>query len=135
MIRVQVVSAHPIVSTALCNLIRGEADLAVVGVSGGGEAAITIAVDRKPDVILLDTHTVPGQKGLDTAARLARLVPTARVLFLTSAIGQNPLVEAIKAGEVEYVLKQWTPDELLAKIRALYAGSVSQDGEAASDLA
>jgi two-component system chemotaxis response regulator CheY len=87
----------------------------VVGEAGDGEAALVAYRDVQPDLVTLDI-TMPEKDGLATLRELIDHDPTARVV-ICSALGQETKVlEAIKAGAKDFVVKPFERDRLLGAI-------------------
>lgn len=78
-----------------------------------------------PDAILLDMNFAPGERtgreGLDWLGRLRVAVPTASVVLMTAFGGVSLAVEALKNGAVDFVLKPWQNDKLVATLSAAVA--------------
>jgi AmiR/NasT family two-component response regulator len=86
----------------------------VVGEAGDGERAIELATELRPDVVVMDVK-MPKLDGISAAERLSR-DNIAPVVLLT-AFSQKELVEqAAKAGALAYVVKPFTPSDLLPAI-------------------
>jgi len=78
-----------------------------------------------PDAILLDMNFAPGERtgheGLDWLGRLRQSLPTASVVLMTAFGGVSLAVEALKNGAVDFVLKPWQNDKLVATMSAAVA--------------
>jgi two-component system, response regulator PdtaR len=86
----------------------------VVGEAGDGETAVTLATELKPDLVVMDVK-MPKLDGISAAERLAKN-HIAPVVLLT-AFSQKELVErASEAGAMAYVVKPFTPNDLLPAI-------------------
>lgn len=86
----------------------------VVGEAGDGERAIELATELRPDVVVMDVK-MPKLDGISAAERLSK-DNIAPVVLLT-AFSQKELVEqAAKAGALAYVVKPFTPSDLLPAI-------------------
>jgi two-component system, OmpR family, KDP operon response regulator KdpE len=81
-----------------------------------GESAITLAADRRPDVVILDLG-LPDLDGLDVLRQL-RAFSDVPVIVLTARDEQSEKVRSLDAGADDYVTKPFDPEELLARIRA-----------------
>ncbi|HET6178781.1 MAG TPA: response regulator transcription factor [Candidatus Sulfotelmatobacter sp.] len=96
-------------------------DLQVVGEASDGLEAVEKAQELRPDLILLDIG-LPGLSGIEVEKRLCRLVPSARILFLS----QNNDAELVRAvlgnGARGYVLKVNAGKELLLAIKVILRG-------------
>ena len=89
-----------------------------------------------PDAILLDMNFAPGERtgreGLDWLGRLRVAVPSASVVLMTAFGGVSLAVEALKNGAVDFVLKPWQNDKLVATMSAAVA--LSQARSRAAEL-
>ncbi|WP_298228462.1 response regulator [Gryllotalpicola sp.] len=107
----------------------------VVGEAGDGETAVALATELKPDLVIMDVR-MPRMDGIEAADRLAKN-HVAPVVLLT-AFSQKDLVErASEAGALAYVVKPFTPNDLLPAIEialARYAQIIALEAEV-SDLA
>src|SRR5438034_9545181 len=86
-------------------------------VTGDGEAAIASARGRKPDLIVLDLG-LPGRDGLDVTRELRRWsnVP---IVMLTARGDEPDRIVGLELGADDYVVKPFSPKELVARIRAV----------------
>lgn len=91
-----------------------EAGFDVVGEAGDGETAVALAVELKPDVVVMDVK-MPIMDGITAAEKIAK-EHAAPVVMLT-AFSQTELVErASDAGAMAYVIKPFTPADLLPAV-------------------
>ena len=93
-----------------------------VTATGNGEDALRVAQAEQPDLILLDVR-MPRMTGYETCRQLKEQPLTRRipVVFL-SAKGQEAEVNAgLELGAVEYIVKPFSPDDLLKRIKAILA--------------
>jgi len=97
-----------------------------------GAAGLDRAVAEKPDLILLDVM-MPKLDGFALCAELRRLAITTPVLMLTAKGRVNDRVNGLDAGADDYLVKPFSTDELLARIRALLRRS-GKSGKAAGEL-
>jgi len=123
-IRILVVEDQTVVREGIVAILSFQPDLEVVGEAQDGIQAVEIAQKTKPDVILLDM-VMPRQDGLTTIPQLKTVVPTARILVLTSFAESNRVYQAIKAGALGYMLKDTTRTQLLQSIRDVALGQAS----------
>ncbi|SFS48553.1 response regulator transcription factor [Paenibacillus sp. BC26] len=84
--------------------LNGEPDMEVVGEADHADAALTVVAERNPDVILLDIMLADSPEGLRLAAELS-VASNARVIMLTSMEDRAFVVEAFRAGAVNYLVK------------------------------
>jgi two-component system, OmpR family, response regulator MprA len=88
-----------------------------VEVAPDGETGLTVARDRPPDAVLLDLM-LPGMDGLTVCRRL-RSASTVPILILTAKDAVPDRVAGLDAGADDYVIKPFSFDELLARLRAV----------------
>jgi DNA-binding NarL/FixJ family response regulator len=115
-IRVLLVDDHPVVRSGLAGLLAAEDDLEVVGEAGDGMEAVSLAERLQPDVVLMDLH-MPVLDGPGATTELARRVPGARVLVLTTFDTDADIVRAVEAGATGYLLKDTPRDQLVDAVR------------------
>jgi len=123
-IRLLIADDHALVRKGLQALIETEPDMAVVGEAAHGDEAVSMARALKPDVILLDL-LMPHKNGLEAIVEIKHDDPHARILVLTSFAEDEKVFAAVKAGALGYLLKDSSPQELLAAIRNVYGGEAS----------
>lgn len=88
-----------------------------VGVAADGPTGLTAARDRPPDLVLLDLM-LPGMDGLTVCSRL-RAATDVPILILTAKDAVPDRVKGLDAGADDYMVKPFSFDELLARVRAL----------------
>ena len=133
-IRVLIVDDHPVVRRGLRVLLEVQDGIEVVGEAGDGPAALALAAEQKPDVILLDLK-LPGLDGLAVLAELrARQGHQARILVLTSATDPVAAGQAMREGAAGVLYKDVDPDALVRAIRAVHDGHLLLAPEAAGTL-
>ncbi len=122
-IQILIADDHGVVRAGLRALLNAEPDLEVVGEAACGEEAVRFAVQRKPDVVLMDI-SMPALDGIEATRRLAEQAPQVRVLLLTVHEDAALLREAIRAGASGYVIKRAVESELINAVRASAAGDL-----------
>lgn len=113
-IRLVIADDNPMVREGLRSAMATSDDLITVGVASDGAGALRLARDLNPDVVILD-HRMPGQRGLDVAARLRADAPEIAVVMFTLDEGIRDL--ALAAGVAAFVPKDTPLGTLLAEIR------------------
>jgi DNA-binding response OmpR family regulator len=85
-----------------------------------GAAGLRLAVDRPPDLVLLDVN-LPGMDGFEVCRHLRKDAATAAtpVIMLTARIGESDRVAGLELGADDYITKPFSPKEALARIRAV----------------
>ena len=110
------VDDHAVVRMGLSAIINLQADLKVCGEAENGEAAVRLAAELKPDVVVMD-FSLPGMDGAEATAAVLKVSPTSQVLILTSFGTSADLARAMAAGAVGAVTKNLSNDELSSAIR------------------
>src|ERR1700690_2124977 len=123
-IRILVVEDQNVVREGIVAILSFQPDIEVVGEAQDGIQAVELARKTRPDVILLDM-VMPRQDGLTTIPQLKTVVPSARILVLTSFAESDRVYQAIKAGALGYMLKDTTRTQLLQSIRDVASGQAS----------
>jgi DNA-binding NarL/FixJ family response regulator len=116
-----VVDDQLMVRAGLAAIVGAEDDFIVVGEAGDGVAALELAAQVEPDVVLMDVR-MPGMDGLTATARLTATDRPPRVLVLTTFHQDAYVFQALRAGASGFLLKDAEPAELIAAIRVVAAG-------------
>lgn len=117
--RVLIADDHSILLAGLRKLIEDRCE--VVGMVEDGRALVEAARHLQPDLILLDI-SMPFLNGLDAARQIKKLLPDAKLLFLTMHSSPTWATEALKVGASGYLLKQSSATELPQAIEAVLKG-------------
>ena len=133
MIRVVLVDDHPLVRAGLAELLRGTADIDVVGTAADGTEALELVRSVRPDVVLMDLQ-MPGVDGVAATRSIVAEGIGADVLVLTSFSDGERILAALDAGAVGYLLKDADPDQVLDGVRAVARGESPLHPRAAREL-
>jgi len=104
-------------------LLDAQDDLTVVAEATDGDEAVRLAVEHRPDVVLMDIR-MPGVDGLEATRRIAAddRLDGVRVVVLTTFDLDEYVFEAIRSGANGFLVKDTEPAELLRAVRAVVAG-------------
>ena len=105
----------------MTSTLHRQPNLRIVGEAQNGIDAVERAEALQPDLILLDIG-LPGLNGIEAAHRIRRLVPDARILFLTQETAAEIVGEAFDLGAWGYVIKAQAGKELLLAVEAILSG-------------
>jgi two-component system, NarL family, response regulator len=133
-IRILSVDDHPILRQGIAGLVGGQTDMSLVAEASNGREAIQQFRAHHPDVTLMDLQ-MPEMNGLDAMIAIRGEFPEARIIVLTTYVGDVQVLRALKAGARGYLLKNSLHKELLETIRAVHAGKKSLSAEASYQLA
>ena len=120
-IKILIVDDHTIVRKGIKALLAETSDIQVVGEADNGLEGINLSKQLEPDVILMDL-LMPKMDGIEATRRITSQQPNARVLVLTSFVGDEKILPAIKAGALGYMLKNSEPSGLIRSIHKVYRG-------------
>ncbi len=120
-VRVLVADDHAMVREGIRSVLEREAGFEVVGEAGSGSEVLPLAERVQPDVAVLDI-SMPGETGLQAAARLRQALPHVRVLILSMYDNTEYVLESVRAGAHGYLLKDGAAQELTNAIRAVMDG-------------
>ena len=123
-ITVLIVDDHQIVRQGLRTFLELQDDVAVVGEAADGATAVQMARRLAPDVVLMDL-VMPELDGIAATRQIVELNGGANVIVLTSFAGDDQVFPAIEAGAVGYLLKDVSPVDLIAAVRAAHRGEPS----------
>ena len=133
-IRILAVDDHPIVRQGIAGLIGIQTDMVLVGEAPNGRDAIQQFRTHHPDVTLMDLQ-MPEMNGIDALIAIRNEFPDAKVIVLTTYVGDTQILRALKAGAQAYLLKNTLHKELLDTIRAVHAGKKTLSPEASFQVA
>jgi DNA-binding NarL/FixJ family response regulator len=133
MIRVLLAEDHSLVRAGLADLLGNVRDFEVVGAAADGAEAVTLAAERRPQVVLMDL-VMPGLDGIEATRRIVSADPAVQVVVLTSFSDRTRIMEALDAGAVGFLLKDAEPDELFRGIRAAARGESPLAPKAAREV-
>jgi DNA-binding NarL/FixJ family response regulator len=125
-VRVLVADDQAIVRDGLVTVLGLADDVEVVGEAADGEQAVRLAVETKPDVVLMDLR-MPVLDGAAATARLVERLPSVKVLVLTTYADDESIAGALRAGALGYLTKDAGRRELLAAVRAAAEGQAVFD--------
>lgn len=135
MIRVAIADDQPLFCTGLQMMIESQPDLAFAGTAADGLQAIQLARSARPDVLLMDIR-MPVLDGIAATEGIRRenAEPLPRIVVLTTFERDEAVAAALRAGADGFVLKDATPEFILAAIRTVHDGHSVIAPKATTDL-
>ncbi len=133
-IRVLVADDHPLLVAGIVGEINAQTDMTVAAQASDGEEALFLYRVHRPDVTIMDVR-MPKMNGIDAIAAIRKEFPKARIIVLTTAIGDVQALRAFKEGASGYLLKNLVRKELTETIRAVHAGLKRIPSDIAQQLA
>jgi two-component system, NarL family, response regulator len=134
MIRVLAVDDHALLREGIAALVNAESDMELIAEASNGQEAIEKFRLHRPDVTLMDLQ-MPTLNGIEAIIGIRSEFPNARIVVLTTYVGDVQVLRALKAGARGFILKGHVPRELLDTIRAVHAGQKRIPPEVAAELA
>lgn len=126
-LRILLVDDQALVRLGFRMVLEAEADLHVVGEAADGVEALRLAVETRPDVILMDVR-MPNLDGIEATRRIVAANPAARIIILTTFDLDEYAFGGLRAGASGFLLKDARPSELTAAIRAVATGDAAVSG-------
>jgi two-component system, NarL family, response regulator LiaR len=132
-IRVLIADDHAVVRKGLRSFLELDPGLKIVGEAADGAAALRMAQELRPDVVLMDL-LMPVMDGVAATSAIRRELPDTEVIALTSVLEESLVIQAIQAGAIGYLLKDTDAPKLRQAIKAAAAGEVQLSPAAAAML-
>jgi DNA-binding NarL/FixJ family response regulator len=121
-VRIVLVEDNEVFRDALELLLGMRADVEIVASVGDGLAAVSAAVEHRPDVVLMD-YRLPALDGIQATAQVVAAVPDVAVVALTASADDAEREALLAAGAVACLAKDQELDEIVAAI--LHAAAVA----------
>jgi DNA-binding NarL/FixJ family response regulator len=120
-IRVLVADDHPVFRYGMRALLSSDPETELVGEATNGQEAVDLALELRPDVILMD-FDMPEMNGIEATQKILQASPHTSILMVTMSEEDESVVAAVRAGARGYVLKDAEGDETLRAVRAAAGG-------------
>ncbi|MEX2784423.1 response regulator [Streptococcus sp. H49] len=127
-IRVILVDDHEMVRLGLKSFLNLQADVEVVGEASNGRDGIDMALELKPDVVVMDL-VMPEMDGVTATLALLKEWEEAKILVLTSYLDNEKIYPVIEAGAKGYMLKTSSAAEILNAIKKVAQGQLAIETE------
>ena len=126
MITVLLADDQALVRQALAALLALEPDIEIVGQAADAAAAVALAAERRPDVVLMDVQmpSTAGSSGdgITATARIRLAAPATRVIIVTTFGRPGYLRRAMEAGALGFMVKDAPAEKLIEAIRRVHRG-------------
>lgn len=133
MIRVLFVDDHEMVRIGVTTYLKTQKDITVVGEASNGEEAIELALELRPDVILMDI-VMDKMDGIEATKQIIEQWPEAKILMVTSFVDDDKVYPALEAGATSYILKTSKASAIADAIRKTALGESVFEQEVTSKM-
>ncbi|MCG3084445.1 response regulator transcription factor [Anoxybacillus sp. LAT_35] len=121
MIKILLVDDHEMVRLGVSAYLSAQPDMEVIGEAESGEKGVELALQLRPDMILMDLVMEP-MDGIEATKQIISAWPEAKIMIVTSFLDDDKVYPAIEAGAVSYMLKTSKASEIANAIRATFHG-------------
>src|ERR1051325_4379519 len=122
-VKLLIVDDHPIFRRGLRDIIEERACFRIVGEAGDGESGLRLALERNPDIAVVDID-MPRQSGFEMARALRRTNSPVKVVFLTMYKDEDIFNTALDLGARAYVLKENVADDIVGALKKVSQGEI-----------
>jgi DNA-binding NarL/FixJ family response regulator len=121
-IKVLIADDHALVRRELKKILRDEASIEIVGEADNGRAAVQLAAQLNPDVVLMDV-AMPELNGIEATRQITQELPQTKILALSLHDNETYVRHMTQAGAKGYLLKNTIESELIKAIQAVHHGN------------
>ncbi|MFS0820458.1 response regulator [Bacillus sp. 1P02SD] len=121
MIKVLFVDDHEMVRIGVSSYLSAQPDIEVVGEADDGKIAVELALELRPDIILMDL-VMKEMDGIEATRRIIESWPEAKIIIVTSFIDDEKVYPALEAGATSYMLKTSKASEIAEAVRKTHHG-------------
>ncbi|ASV66535.1 response regulator transcription factor [Cytobacillus sp. FSL W7-1323] len=121
MIRVLFVDDHEMVRIGVTAYLSAQPDIEVIGEADNGKQAIELAMELRPDIILMDL-VMKEMDGIEATKQIVEQWPEAKIIIVTSFLDDEKVYPALEAGATSYMLKTSKASEIAHAIRRTQQG-------------
>ena len=134
MIKVLVVDDIAETRDHLAKLLSFEREIDVAGMAASGEEAVRMAMELRPDIILMDIN-MPGLDGIAASELITQRVPSSPIIMMSVHGETEDLKRAMLAGAREFLVKPFSSDELSTSIRRVHEKELARQAQLQTVLA
>ena len=128
MIKVVFVDDHEMVRIGVSSYLSAQPDIEVVGEADDGRKGVELALELRPDIILMDL-VMKEMDGIEATRQIIEQWPEAKIIIVTSFLDDEKVYPALEAGATSYMLKTSKAGEIANAVRATYHGQTVLEPE------
>lgn len=128
MINVLFADDHEMVRIGVSAYLSAQADIEVIAEADDGGEAVKLALELKPDIILMDL-VMKEMDGIEATRKIIDAWPEAKIIIVTSFLDDDKVYPALEAGATSYMLKTSKASEIADAIRSTYKGETILEPE------
>ncbi len=121
MIKVVFVDDHEMVRIGVSSYLSAQPDIEVVGEADNGKVGVEMALELRPDIILMDL-VMKEMDGIEATRQIIEQWPEAKIIIVTSFLDDEKVYPALEAGATSYMLKTSKASEIANAVRVTYSG-------------
>ena len=121
MIKVVFIDDHEMVRIGVSSYLSAQADIDVVGEASDGKEGVQLALELRPDIILMDL-VMKEMDGIQATKEIIQEWPDAKIIIVTSFLDDDKVYPALEAGAVSYMLKTSKASEIAEAVRKTHNG-------------
>lgn len=132
MLRIFLADHHALIRGGLRTLLRARSDFSICGEADNGIEAVKLAIQAKPDVVVMNVN-LPDINGIEATRQIRKALPDTEILIFTAENNEDIMRESLKAGARGYLLKMATSDdqiivaiETVAQHHGYYSGFLTE---------
>ena len=121
MIKVLFVDDHEMVRIGVSAYLSSQDDIEVVAEAQDGKEGVKLALELRPDIILMDL-VMKEMDGIEATRKIIEQWPEAKIIIVTSFLDDEKVYPALEAGATSYMLKTSKASDIANAIRSTYEG-------------
>ncbi|MCM3619063.1 response regulator transcription factor [Sutcliffiella horikoshii] len=133
MIKVLFVDDHEMVRIGVTAYLSAQPDIEVIAEADDGSTAVGLALEHRPDIILMDL-VMKEMDGIEATRRIIEQWPEAKIIIVTSFLDDEKVYPALEAGATSYMLKTSKASEIANAVRSTYKGQSILEPEVAGKM-
>ncbi|MDZ5782709.1 response regulator transcription factor [Marinococcus luteus] len=133
MITILFADDHEMVRIGVTSYLSTQPDMEVIAEASSGREAVRLALELRPDIILMDL-VMDDMNGIEATEKIMEAWPAAKIIIVTSFIDDEKVYPALEAGAVSYILKTSRAGEIAAAIWKTHDGQSILEPEVAGKL-